>query len=261
VAAGQELSVEAPLTDLPHAGPVKQNPQDGLKYVWIPSGQFEMGCSPGGEFPCWPDEKLHTVTLTKGFWIGQTKVTVGAYKHYAAEKHQRMPMAPPSNPRWGDDLQPMVGLPWEGWQAYCRWAGGRLPSEAEWEYAARGISSEPFYGPLDDIAWYLNNSGNQLHPVAQKKPNVFGLFDTIGDAWEWVNDWYDSEYTNNPSNWVDPPGPSTPSFHFFRGCSILGERNYNIAVWHRNGIAPQYLRKDIDNFLGARCVWEGGGQP
>ncbi|MDR3677524.1 MAG: SUMF1/EgtB/PvdO family nonheme iron enzyme [Acidobacteriota bacterium] len=257
VAAGQELTVEAPLADLPHAGPMRQNPKDGLNYVWIPAGEFPMGCSPG-EFPCWPDEKLHTVTFTNGFWIGTTKVTVGAYKHFAMAARRGMPKPPPSNLKWGEDLQPMVNLTWEGWRAYCHWAGGRLPTEAEWEYAARGVGTDPFYAPLDEIAWYVNNSGDRLHPVGQKKPNGFGLFDTIGDTWEWVNDWYDSDYYHTA---YDPPGPTKETFHVMRGSSILSERNYNMAVWHRVGIAPQYMRADIANFISCRCVWETGGRP
>jgi formylglycine-generating enzyme required for sulfatase activity len=199
---------------------VRENPKDGLKYVWIPPGTFMMGCSPG-EKDCDEDEKpSHRVTITKGFWIGQTEVTVGAYKRFVAATGRRMPPAPNFNSGWANENMPIVNVSWDDAREYCTWAGGRLPTEAEWEYAARGGSTEARYGNIDEIAWHENNSGTRPHDVAQKRANDFGLFDVLGNVWEWVNDWHDDEYyQNSPSQ--DPPGPTSGQAHVLRGGSWL----------------------------------------
>ena len=173
---------------------VRENAKDGLNYVWIPSGTFTMGCSPGDD-RCRGNEKPpHTVTLSKGFWIGQTEVTVGAYKRFTEATGHQMPSGPNFHGVWMNSNMPIVYVSWNDAHDYCTWAGGRLPTEAEWEYAARGGSAEPRYGNLDEIAWSTNNSGSHPHEVAQKRANGFGLYDTLGNVIEWVNDWYGQDY-------------------------------------------------------------------
>jgi formylglycine-generating enzyme required for sulfatase activity len=176
------LIVAAALAALAQApGTVKTNPKDGLNYVWIPPGTFMMGCSPGDN-ECSGDEKpAHQVTITRGFWIGQTPVTVGAYKRFVAASGRQMPDAPGFNSGWVNDPMPIVNVDWNDATAFCGWAGGRLPTEAEWEYAARAGSTEARYGPIDEVAWYSNNSGRKTHEVAQKRANGFGLFDITGE--------------------------------------------------------------------------------
>jgi len=222
VSSGQESRVEAALADLgPTAGQVRENPKDGLKYVWVPPGSFTMGCSPGDN-QCYDDEKpSHRVTLSKGFWIGQTEVTVGAYKRFAAAMGRQMPAAPSFNSGWANENMPIVNVTWGEAREYCTWwAGGRLPTEAEWEYAARAGSTEARYGDIDEIAWYGGNSGGQTHAVAQKRANGFGLFDTLGNVWEWVNDWYDEKYyQSSPSQ--DPAGSTSGQQRVLRGGSWL----------------------------------------
>jgi formylglycine-generating enzyme required for sulfatase activity len=194
------------------------NPQDGLKYAWILPGSFQMGCSPGDAGGRDDEKPRHQVTLTKGFWLGQTVVTVGAYKRFAEGTGKAMPETPRFNPGWSNEQMPMVNVSWDDAQAYCAWAGGRLPTEAEWEYAGRAGSREARYGPLDDVAWYNRNSGGQTHPVGEKRANGFGLYDMLGNVLEWVHDWYDQNYyQNSPAQ--DPPGPASGQFRVLRGGS------------------------------------------
>jgi len=220
VLAAGRIAIETPqsTSQTPSAGTVRQNSKDGLKYVWIPAGTFMMGCSPG-DSECDSSEKpAHQVTITEGFWIGQTPVTVGAYRRFASATGQQMPSAPSFNTDWTNDNMPIVDVSWNDSQAYCQWAGGRLPTEAEWEYASRAGSTEARYGPLDDVAWYSSNSGGRTHDVAEKRANGFGLYDTLGNVSQWVNDWYDAHYyQSSPSQ--DPAGPGSGQYRVLRGGS------------------------------------------
>ena len=244
---GSVLTLNVPLAPfVPTVGLVRENPMDGLKYVWIPPGTFPMGCL-AKDPDCTDDEKpSHPVEISKGFWLGQTEVTVGAYKRFSSETGRNMPEVPsfgrnPVNPDWSNEQMPMVSVSREDAAAYCGWMGGRLPTEAEWEYAARGGGPEARYGPLDAIAWYADNSGtaridseriwreeqgnytqrlsanaNTVHPVAQKQPNAFKLYDMVGNVWEWVNDLYGEKYYSaSPAR--DPKGPTSGEFRVLRG--------------------------------------------
>jgi serine/threonine protein kinase/formylglycine-generating enzyme required for sulfatase activity len=217
-------------------GEVRVNPNDGLRYVWIPPGKFQMGCSPGDN-ECGGDEKpAHQVAITRGFWLGQTVVTVGAYKRFAGSTGAQMPPPPDFNAGWNNQDMPMVNVSSDDATAFCGWAGGRLPTEAEWEYAARAGSTEARYGPIDEVAWYYNNSGQMTHEVGQKRANAFGLYDMLGNVWEWVNDWYDQNYyQNSPSQ--DPPGPARGQFRVLRGESwSYGPRDVRVSL--RSGLNP-----------------------
>ena len=129
---------------------------DGLSYAWIPAPEKAPG----------------------GFWIGQTPVTVAAYRRFAEASKRHLP-----DGQRGDD-HPVVNVYSIDAAAYCGWAGGRLPKEAEWEYAALAGSAVDPYGPPDEVAWHAGNSDGTTHPVGQKKPNAWGLYDTLGNVWE-----------------------------------------------------------------------------
>ena len=162
--------------------PSKKRFRDGLAYVWIKPGSFDFGCSPDDHL-CFAWEKAPKQIFVKGFWIGKTEVTQRAY-----EKVMR---ANPSLYR-GDD-RPVDRVSWNNASAYCAAVGMRLPTEAEWEYAARGGSPAGTYGQLDQIAWYDGNSTDQTHAVGQKLPNDYALHDMLGNVWEWVQERYEVE--------------------------------------------------------------------
>jgi formylglycine-generating enzyme required for sulfatase activity len=163
----------------------KVNPKDGLTYVWIPPGKFMMGCSPG-DTTCDDDEKpAHEVTIEKGFWIGQTLVTQAAYQKVTGEN--------PSSFHSSDQL-PVDKVNWGDAYDYCKDVGMRIPGETEWEYAARANNPAARYDQnLDAIAWYNDNSFGHPHPVAEKEPNAWGLYDMLGNMWEWTSDPYKRE--------------------------------------------------------------------
>ena len=161
------------------------NPKDGQKYVWIRPGSFTMGCS-AADNECKDDEKpAHRVEIPTGFWLGQTEVTNAAYRKAAPAKASKVT---------GDAALPIQGLSWPEAKAYCKSTGGRLPTEAEWEYAARGGTREAYYDVPSKIAWYAKNSGGLPHPVGMKEPNRFGLYDMLGNVSEWVLDRYYNKY-------------------------------------------------------------------
>ncbi len=172
----------------PATPPLKiwSNPADELNYVWIPAGTFMMGCS-AQDSECKDNEKpTHQVNIEKGFWLGQTEVTVTAYRRFAAKSARHSPA--------GEGTLPVSGVSWADAKEYCAAMGVRLPTEAEWEYAARAGNSQPYYGVISDIAWYADNSGDAPHTVGTKQPNAFGLYDMLGNVSEWVLDRYFDKY-------------------------------------------------------------------
>jgi formylglycine-generating enzyme required for sulfatase activity len=217
-------------------GMTRVNPKDGLTYLWIPPGRFQMGCSPG-DSECYDDEKpAHEVTITRGFWLGRTPVTQQAYQRVTGQN--------PSHFK-GADL-PVERVSWDESRAYCAAIGGRLPTEAEWEYAARAGFTAARYATLDEIAWYNGNGRLQTHEVGQKQPNAFGLFDMLGNVWQWVADWY-GNYPSGAQS--DPYGPSSGSARALRGGSWSDYLRY-VRVSSRSTNDPGYRNVSI----GLRCV-------
>lgn len=203
------------------AAETKVNPRDGLIYIWIAPGTFSYGCS-RGDIECFDWEPAaRTITLGRGFWIGQTEVTQRAY--------ERVMDTNPSRYK-GADL-PVEQVGWDDARAYCRAAGMRLPTEIEWEYAARGGSSSPRYGMLASIAWSDADSGDVTHPVATKSPNAYGLYDTLGNVWEWVED------------------ARSPTQKYLRGSAFVSIPR-DLRVSNRLWATPDTRHRD----MGIRCA-------
>jgi formylglycine-generating enzyme required for sulfatase activity len=117
----------------------------------------------------------------------------------------------------------VIHVSWNDAKAYCDWAGGRLPSEAEWEYAAKGGSSSLGYkyaggNLVMKVAWYVFDSGGKTNPVGTKLPNELNLYEMSGNVWEWCSDWYDGNYyRSSPER--NPQGPSAGTYRILRGGS------------------------------------------
>lgn len=220
-----------------HGLRMKVNPKDGLTYVWIPAGTFGMGCS-AKDGECSENERpSHQVTITKGFWIGQTAVTQAAYQAVMGRNPSRFK---------GAD-RPVDTISWAEAQNYCELVGMRLPTEAEWEYAARAGSDEPRYGALDAIAWYRGNSGGETHPAGQKQPNAWGLYDVLGNVWEWVADWYEDKYPNKAQQ--DPSGPRNGLYRVLRGGSWdFGPGGMRVSF------RGKYVPEARSGIFGFRCA-------
>jgi formylglycine-generating enzyme required for sulfatase activity len=176
--------------------------RDGQTYVFLPPGAFTMGCSQG-DASCDSDEQpSHLVRFAKGFWIGRTEVTVAQYLKGLAGRGRSRSDVP-------SDL-PVTDVTWREAKAYCVGIGARLPTEAEWEYAARAGVAARYYGRPADIAWYAENSDGRAHPVAMREANAFGLYDMLGNVHEWVLDRYFNKYDDaeEPGDIVEPIAPN-----------------------------------------------------
>jgi formylglycine-generating enzyme required for sulfatase activity len=230
----------------PEAAAQAAAPADLAAMVKIPAGSFTMGCSPG-DAECFDAEQPpHRVTLD-AFWLDATPVTNAQYRKCAATGACK-PSSCSQDPEWNGPNQPVVCVDWAAARDYCRWAGKRLPTEAEWEYAARAGSTGPRYGKLDAIAWYARNAGGATHAVGARQPNSWGLYDMLGNVWQWCADWFDEGYyASSTAN--NPPGPFSGTTRALRGgCWYFEPRGLRVS--NRFGYPPQYA---FNNF-GFRCA-------
>jgi len=190
-------------------------PED-MRFVPIPAGTFTMG----------EGEQAHQVTLTQAFELGQYEVT--------QEQYEKLMGKTPSEFKGAQN--PVEKVSWDEAVEFCRRlselpeekAAGhvyRLPTEAEWEYACRAGTTTAFsFGDsesdLEEYAWYDENSEDTTHPVGQKKPNAWGLYDMHGNVWERCQDWH-GKYPSGPV--TDPTGPSSGSSRVSRGGCWSGD--------------------------------------
>jgi len=219
-----------------------------MQFVSIPAGTFLMGCS-AGDGECHADEKpAHRVSITRPFELGKYQVTQAQYEAVATVN--------PSYTR-GPGL-PVEGVSWEDAQKFCeavnRKGDGyryRLPTEAEWEHAARAGDTSCRYGPLVEVAWSRDNSGGKTHPVGEKKPNAFGLYDVLGNVWEWVQDWYSITYYTHSAE-RDPKGADNGEYRVSRGGSWRG-----VGRGHSRVSARYMLKPNVRSIVvGVRCARE-----
>ncbi|MEO8593050.1 MAG: SUMF1/EgtB/PvdO family nonheme iron enzyme [Candidatus Solibacter sp.] len=225
-------------------------PKPNIEFVPIPAGEFMMGCSPGDDF-CNSDENpRHTVRLTKSFEMSKYEVTQAQWTavmgSYPSHFYSRSDL-PVDSVSWNDvqDFLTKMNARNDGYHY-------RLPTEAEWEYAARAVTAGPTYGDLDAIAWDVNNSGSKTHQVGLKQPNAWGLYDMLGNLGEWCQDWYDSRYYSQGAI-TDPPGPSTGFYKVHRGGSWY-RLGWTLRVSLRDTSAPVAGLDVKGNLVGFRCV-------
>jgi formylglycine-generating enzyme required for sulfatase activity len=229
---------------------------DRQEYVLIAAGSFNMGCVPSDN-KCHAWEKpQHEVTLTHSFWMGRTETTVTAYQHYVDEDKKTRQMPP--KPYWEKKERvfldhPITEVTWEEASAFCEWTGGRLPTEAEWEYAARGGRADQINSSLEDSrdkANFEGTSGNDTYlytaPVKSFDPNEFDLYDMSGNVWEWCKDGFSKNYfVLSPT--TDPQGPAEFKDHVVRGGSWASDRKEYLRISYRTSMTRS-------NKVGFRCV-------
>ena len=194
-----------------------QETLDTMEFVRIPAGSFVMGSPEDEEGRSSLEGPQRKVTISQDFWMGRYEVTQEEWEAVMGKNPSRFKRCGPRCP--------VERVSWEDVQEFLRRLNEResgsgyayrLPTEAEWEYAARAGTTGPRYGELDEIAWYLDNSGRKTHPVGQKRANAWGLHDMLGNVAEWVADWY-GEYPSGAS--TDPTGPRSGSNRVPRGGS------------------------------------------
>ncbi len=216
-----------------------------FEFVAIEPGDFRMGCSSNFD-DCGDDERpTHRVTLASAFEIGKYEVTQAQWTAVMGTN--------PSNFR-GPTL-PVENVSWNRAQEFIarlnRAAGPylyRLPTEAEWEYAARAGVTDQLSGDLNDIAWNGANAAERTHEVGTKQPNAWGLHDMIGNVWEWCTDRYAADYYGK-SPVSDPRGPAEGEFRVMRGGS------WYRYVWFLRYSARFRERPDAAyRHVGFRCV-------
>jgi formylglycine-generating enzyme required for sulfatase activity len=192
------------------------------------------------------DEVQHEAVLTRGFFLAETECTQGQWEKVMGGN--------PSGFKGSD--RPVEQVSWEAAVAYCRMlttkqrAEGilpdgwewRLPTECEWEYAARAGTTEARLGELDEIAWYSENSRYQTHSVKQKAANAWGLHDMQGNVWEWCSDWYGDDYPTGSE--ADSSGSASGSLRVYRGGSWLNVARY-LRLANREAVEPGFQYRDL----------------
>lgn len=226
--------------DRAYPGQFVVNPRDGAELAWIPAGEFRMGTPPEQvdrrQRDRYQDEQpVHLVRIGQGFWMYRHEVTNEQYRRFRPEHSSGEFRGLSINA----DRMPVASLTWEDAQAYCGWAGVRLPTEAQWEYACRAGGSTRFtwgddereagaHANVSDItakakwsdfeAFSTDDGIAVATAVGMFAPNEWGLHDMLGNVWEWCADWYAADYyERSPAS--DPTGPEDGMERSLRGGS------------------------------------------
>jgi formylglycine-generating enzyme required for sulfatase activity len=224
--------------------------KDGAEMVLIPAGEFQMGSND------YDDEKpVHTVYLD-AFYMDKYEVTNALYKKFMDATGHKAPVYW-NNSKYNAPDQPVVGVSWHDAKAYADWAGKRLPTEAEWEKAARGglVGKKYPWGDelTRDYANYYGNGGKDqwsgTAPVGSFDPNGYDLYDMAGNVWEWCADRYDSDYyVESPKD--NPQGPSSGTYRVLRGGAWNGDDPDDLRAATRYFNEPTLTGSNV----GFRCV-------
>jgi sulfatase modifying factor 1 len=219
-----------------------------VRFRYCAPGRFLRGSPPseeGAHRYGSHDETLHPVELTRGFWMAETPVTQALWQVVTGKD--------PSYFKGAN--RPVEKVSWEDCERFFvkvnrnhKGLELRFPTEAEWEYACRAGSAGPRYGESDQIAWYGRNA-SETQPVGRKQPNAWGLFDTLGNVWEWVRDWK-ADYPRGTVK--DPQGPPTGLYRVARGgCDYsdhgslrAGSRHVDSPARCNSGIGFRVSRSD-----------------
>lgn len=229
-------------------GDMRINPKDGAEMVWVPAGEFIMGSNDGFD-----DAKPQRNVHLDGYWVYKYPVTVAQYRKYCESTERNMPRPP----LWGwQDNHPIVLVSWESAVDYAEWAGASLPTEAQWEKAARGTDGRTYpWGNDWDLTKFANSVEERLmstQPVGSYPDGAspYGALDMVGNVWEFCSDWYGIEYyKSQPSS--NPKGPDSGVARTARGGSwIFVDAKEDFRCFNRGAIAPN-LRYD---YYGFRCV-------
>lgn len=216
----------------------------GIKMIFVRGGKFKMGSDVADN-----EKPIHPVVLSS-FFISQYPITFDIYDLYCDE----MGVPKPSDMGWGRNKMPVINVSWEDAMKFCEWLTNksgklyRLPTEAEWEYAAKGGQYSNNYifsgsNNLDEIAWHSGNSNGKTHPVGLKKPNELNIYDMSGNVNEWCYDWYaDDYYKNSPLE--NPTGPESGIEKVFRGGSWATNDKFCRAA-NRGLFLPNGQFKDV----------------
>jgi formylglycine-generating enzyme required for sulfatase activity len=243
-----QAPTEEPRPELYSLGDTQVRPTDGMVMVYVPRGEFEMGSEPH-------QEPVHTVALD-GFWLDQTEVANGQYKQCVAAGACEPSLYADSDLHSGEN-QPVIGVSWYDAEAYCEWAGGMLPTEAQWEYAARGSvgSTYPWGEELPDCdkanAWGEDGACTEGVVDVGSYPDGAswcGALDLAGNVWEWVADRH-GKYS--PDKQTNPTGPESGDYRVIRGSSWLDTMSPSLL---RSAIRMRYIPTDSIDTVGFRCA-------